>query len=355
MKIYLPLALGFALCCGPACKEESQSDNAQPAGSQKDESNTKATSSQKSLQQQNKPAPIKKTDPYKTTPYKEVHQIDKLAAHPSDPNRMSKGVAMEQIIPRPAIATGEQAIKDYPATPRFHYQLGRAYSAGGQKQKAILCFEKAAEMGYGMAFYNLGTAYGNGDGVTRNPKKSEHYLKKAITQGIEIAKAQLQYFVFNPEGFSNPKYFEALYKGEVAKLRVNRSEMATQMAYFTSPFMKSKELRPPISQSAAMKLAQHASANVMGGLLGDLVRSRNRNPSRGREDAAIKGYQEGQQMSLKLMMRESTGRKDAQLFFDRYGVDSPVAKQLFKNIETYANNLGNASFWKEAEKKAYGR
>ena len=73
----------------------------------------------------------------------------------------------------------------------------------------------------------------------------------------------------------------------------------------------------------------------------------------GKAQAAI--YQEGKDFTLKMSAQADVARRDAQLFYDRHGCDSPVAKQFFANIEKYANNLGNASFWGEVEKRAYGK
>jgi hypothetical protein len=292
--------------------------------------------------------------------YEGVLAIDELAAHPKDPDRVVKGVAMDDIIPRKAIDAGEEAVKKHPGTPRFHYQLGRAYDAGGQKEKAFTCYQTAAAMGHRMADYNLGLAYAKGEGVKQDLDKAKKHFEKAVTSGVKTAESDLAYYVFNPEGFSNPEYFEAIYRGEVEKLKVNQTELATQLFNFIAPFFKTDDCRQPISMVAAQRLGEHAAMSNLGELLGGMVRSRRENPtSTGSridyEGAARAGYQEGKDFTLKMSAQADVAQRDAQLFYDRHGCDSPVAKQFFANIEKYANNLGNASFWGEVEKRAYGR
>ena len=290
----------------------------------------------------------------------DVLPIDELAAHPNDPDRVAKGVPMDDIIPRKAITAGEEAVKKHPGTPRFHYQLGRAYEAGGQNEKAFSCYQTAAAMGHRMADYNLGLAYAQGKGARQDLDKAKQHFEKAVAAGVKTAAGELAYYVFNPEGFSNPEYFEAIYRGEVEKLKVSQTELATQLFNFITPFFQTSDCGRPISMVAAQKLGEHASMSNLGELLGGIVRSRRENPtSTGSrvdyEGVAKAGYQEGKDFTLKMSAQADVAQRDAQLFYDRHGCDSPVAKQFFANIEKYANNLGNASFWGEVEKRAYGK
>ena len=293
-------------------------------------------------------------------PFEGTLPIDELAAHPNDPARVSKGLSMAEIIPRKAISAGQAAVAEHPGTPRFHFQLGRAYEAGKQDEKAFSCYRTAAAMGHAMADNHLGVAYAEGKGTHRDLDKAKPYFEKAVAAGIEIAKQSLNYYYFNPEDFSNPAYFEAVYRGEVKKLKVDQTELATQLFNFMTPFFKTEDCSQPISITAAQLLGQHAAMSNLGELLGGIVKSRKSNPPKrtgpiDHEGAAKQGYQEGQAFVLKMSMSADVAQRDAQLFYDRYGCSSPVAKQFFSHVEEYANNLGNPSFWNEVEKRAYSK
>ncbi len=47
------------------------------------------------------------------------------------------------------------------------------------------------------------------------------------------------------------------------------------------------------------------------------------------------GMQERQDMVNDLVVSSERGRADAELFFSRYGIDSPVAVEFFENYEYY--------------------
>jgi hypothetical protein len=66
--------------------------------------------------------------------------------------------------------------------------------------------------------------------------------------------------------------------------------------------------------------------------------------------AAKAGYESGRQFHLGVAMQVDRARADAQLFYDRPGCASPVAKRFFKNIENYCTSLDSASFRKEVER-----
>ncbi len=67
--------------------------------------------------------------------------------------------------------------------------------------------------------------------------------------------------------------------------------------------------------------------------------------------AAKEGYETGREFRLNVAMQVDKARTDAQLFYDRHGCNSPVAKRFFKNIETYGAALGSASFKNAVERK----
>ena len=76
------------------------------------------------------------------------------------------------------------------------YNLGCEYYHGlyglpRNRAKALKLYHKAGELGYAMAYNNIGSAYYNGDGVERNEKKADHYFELAAMRGVPEARFNL--------------------------------------------------------------------------------------------------------------------------------------------------------------------
>lgn len=283
--------------------------------------------------------------------YDRVHPSDEYAAHPRDPDRMAPGVEMDKIVPRLALKHCEQAVKEHPGTARFHYQLGRAYTASGRHEDAFRCYLKADAMGYRMAAFNLGNAYAEGQGVAMDEGKAAQYFARAEQLGVD-AKEMLARFVFTAEGYSNPEFFKAAYEGKLKD--ANPGRLAAYLTEFLSLFRNTDDCRSVVSAYAYSKIAEHGQMDVLGQMLGGMANSRNRHTPGDFAGAAKAGYETGREFRLNLAMQVDKARTDAQLFYDRHGCDSPVARRFFKNIETYAAALGSASF-KNAVERNYRR
>ncbi|MFN3592553.1 MAG: hypothetical protein ACK4TG_10240, partial [Thermaurantiacus sp.] len=86
----------------------------------------------------------------------EVTECDRLAAHPSDPDRVAPGVAQRDVDLPAAIAACQAAVEADPGNPRLNYQLGRvlAYAGRGQESRP---FRDAAIAGdYPQALFVVG-------------------------------------------------------------------------------------------------------------------------------------------------------------------------------------------------------
>lgn len=86
------------------------------------------------------PKPLPPDDPF-------VTDCDAYAASDSDPQRKGEGVSFDKINPAKAIPACLDALKDYPNSVRFQYQIGRAYEKTGQFNEAIRWYRKAADQG----------------------------------------------------------------------------------------------------------------------------------------------------------------------------------------------------------------
>jgi len=248
----------------------------------------------------------------------------------------------------------KEAIDKHPGTPRFYYQLGRAHQAAGDHEEAISAYLEAAKRNYPMAHYNLGIAYGEGKIVAQDLEKAINHLQFAAESNIAIAQDNLKAYVFESSGFSSPDLMQAIYDKKLTKGDIADSELRGYAFSFLEPFFNTEDIRPPISRTVYFKLAQGAKVEALGQIFGDLAASRRDNPSRGIGDSFSKGFQEGQAMSQKLVAKAERGRADAELFFERYGVETPVARQFFDNLEFYIQHLGKASFVGELE-RSFGR
>jgi hypothetical protein len=82
---------------------------------------------------------------------------DELAGSPTDPNRSGNGVPFGQLKSEAggAIAECEKAMKNYPAEPRFKYQMARALEYV-DRRKALGMHQDLVRSGYVAAHDNLG-------------------------------------------------------------------------------------------------------------------------------------------------------------------------------------------------------
>lgn len=280
----------------------------------------------------------------------EVHECDTLAAHPEDPYRMAEGLTMEQLVPRPALQDCGRAVKEHPSVPRFHYQLGRAQEASGQAEAAFASYNKAAELGHRMADYNLALSYARGTGTAVDHDQAKAHLQKAADAGVAAAKNSLGEYVFSVEGYSNPDFFRAVYGGETNKIGADPTDLATYLATFIEPFTQTEGCGRVISNQAMTKLAQHTQMNVLGQMFGTLAGAKNDHASGDFAGAGAAGYRAGERLQMNLAGMVDKGHEDAQLFYDRHGCVSRVAKRFFANLDVYARQLASASFQRELEK-----
>jgi hypothetical protein len=354
-------AAGLACAVMAGCGDSSSPATEQPAPETPEPvsvSEPEAPTPEQAVEVQTpEPAPVSAPAPVSEPPVSQasagpapVHQADELAAHPSDPDRMAKGVVMEDIIPRLALTACEQAVAAYPDEARFRYQLGRALEASGRQAEAFAAFEQAAGMGHRMAHYNLGIAYANGQGTPADAAKAREQFNKAMELGVSAAGEWMAYYVFSSEGFSHPAFFQAIYEGNYADINADPTDMATYLTTFIEPFTKTEGCGMVISRASFTKMSQHAQMAVLGKMLGSMANARNDHASGDFVGAGVAGYRAGEKFNVDIAAMVDKGHDDAQLFYERYGCDSPIAQTFFQNVETYANKLGSASFTKEIEK-----
>lgn len=127
-----------------------------------------------------------------------VTECDRLAGNTDDPMAVATGRLDN---PDDAIAACERALREYPKTPRFLYQLGRAkYKHGYKPLGSALAFQEAAQLGYPAAMYELSRVYRSGFGFPLDRSEYRKWLGKAADAGYPAAKAELRQL-----GISIPK------------------------------------------------------------------------------------------------------------------------------------------------------
>lgn len=285
--------------------------------------------------------PVSRPEPVLAQPQESgaqvVHPCDELAANPFDPNRMTTGIKMDAIVPARAVRECERAATQYPNTPRFRYQLGRAQEASRNISAAMASYQLAASMGDGMGWLNLGNiyAYGSG-GVTVDLKTAEAYYRKAIAAGVN-AQASLLQVAFMSDGYSNPRFFEAIYSGNLAG--VDPKSVSVYLGEFMQMFKDAPDCQGIISTYAFSKLLQHEVFGTLGQMFGALTNADRSYRPGDFGAAAQSGWNAGMTATNNLFMQVSNAQGDARLLYDRHGCQSPVARQFFRNIDSLASRM----------------
>jgi len=97
-----------------------------------------------------------------------VTECDRLAAHPSDTQKVAPGVTQDAVDIPKARAACEQAIKEMPGNGRILYQLGRTFFYNDEKVRGIEIFRQSADAGYPQGQFVLGLIFMQGNGIEPN-------------------------------------------------------------------------------------------------------------------------------------------------------------------------------------------
>ena len=94
----------------------------------------------------------------------EPTECDRLAAHPSDPDKVLEGVPSDAVRGwnGAAIWACREATRQEPGNPRLRYQLGRALFYDGQKAEALGHLDAAASAKHRQAQFVQGLMYADG-------------------------------------------------------------------------------------------------------------------------------------------------------------------------------------------------
>lgn len=117
-----------------------------------------------------------------------IEECDRLAAHPSDPDKVGKGVLQRDVDKPAAIKACGEAVKLEPNSPRLNYQFGRVNFYNGDAKTALPYLRKAADLNHEQAQFVLGLIERNGSGVDpADPCKTQKLWSKAADAGLYSA------------------------------------------------------------------------------------------------------------------------------------------------------------------------
>lgn len=115
---------------------------------------------------------------------KPVHRCDAAASSPLDVRAVAPPVPFSRL-PVEAVEYCSQAVSDYPDTPRFHFQLGRALDAHQQQSSAITRYRESLVLApdYTAPMLALAGKYQVGQGVQQDLGIAEQLLEQANALG----------------------------------------------------------------------------------------------------------------------------------------------------------------------------
>jgi hypothetical protein len=113
-----------------------------------------------------------------------VTECDRLAAHPSDPDRVTAGVPESKVDTAAAIPACQAAVAADPASGRLNYQLARALGYAGRGKEAAANRDAAVKADYPQALFVVG--YIHLFGLNEAPKdvcKAGDLIRRSALKG----------------------------------------------------------------------------------------------------------------------------------------------------------------------------
>jgi hypothetical protein len=115
-----------------------------------------------------------------------VTECDRLAAHPSDPDKLTIGVTQQALLAAGAdraIAACEAAVAADPENPRLNYQLARSLGYSGRGNEAQRYRDKAVAGDYPQALFVVGFVHLTGQGAPKDPCKAAPLIRRSALAG----------------------------------------------------------------------------------------------------------------------------------------------------------------------------
>jgi TPR repeat protein len=120
-----------------------------------------------------------------------VTECDRLAAHPSDPHKLTTGVSWDDLDVVAALDACTGEVTRQPINARIQYQYARVLDKQKLYADAVQWYRKSAEQGYPAAQNSLGYAYEWGQGIETNLRLAVQWYRKAADQNFAQAQNNL--------------------------------------------------------------------------------------------------------------------------------------------------------------------
>ena len=115
---------------------------------------------------------------------REVTKCDELAAHPSDPEKVTDGVGEKSVDKEKAIEACLSAVEADPNNPRLNYQLARVFGYSGRHAEGDKYRLQALKSGYPQSLFVLGYIRLEGwDGRAADPCYGGELIRRSAQVG----------------------------------------------------------------------------------------------------------------------------------------------------------------------------
>jgi hypothetical protein len=115
-----------------------------------------------------------------------ITPCDRLAAHPSDPDKLLPGVSQAELLAAGAdlaIKACEEAVAADPQNPRLNYQLARSLGYSGRGNEAQVYRDRAVAGDYPQALFVVGYVYLTGNGAPKDVCKAATLIRRSALAG----------------------------------------------------------------------------------------------------------------------------------------------------------------------------
>jgi hypothetical protein len=115
-----------------------------------------------------------------------ITSCDRLAAHPSDPDKLTAGISQPALLSAGAdlaINACQEAVAADPDNPRLNYQLARSLGYAGRGNEAQTYRDKAVAGDYPQALFVVGFVHLTGQGAPKDVCKAAPLIRRSALAG----------------------------------------------------------------------------------------------------------------------------------------------------------------------------
>jgi hypothetical protein len=267
---------------------------------------------------------------------------DLESAHPADPQRFAPGKEDHEIVPVLGVQACMEAAKQFPSTPRFQFQLGRALLAMKRTEESEAQFAAAYSAGYKQAGFYLGESklksYWESESLDDFEKARELLIE--ASGSFPPADERLTEITFDANLFAVPHIAQALYDEDYETL--NRARLLTALYLRGMHDFLATEFNPENNDCPAYIVDPSITFNLDRAVEGDP-----RNTLEGAKYyLVIKAAEIGGKFIWDPVWKgkrekwveyyQGLGRRDGQFIAHHQGCSSPVTARLYRNLTTFS-------------------